>query len=176
MTDTNQTSPQTGEPVFVLTRTFDAPCDLVFKASTDPEHLQHWFGPKDCSFTLKKLQLRPDGLFHYRMVFPNDNEKFGRFIYREIVEPEKLEVIEAFCDEEANIVPHPFVPGYPIQAVQSFTFNENDGKTTITTRVTPYEASEAEVNTFVACFDKIPKGWNGTYDKFEEYLAALTKA
>jgi uncharacterized protein YndB with AHSA1/START domain len=49
---------------FVITRTFDAPRDLVWRAFTEAEHLKHWWGPKGFKMLSCKLDLRPGGIFH----------------------------------------------------------------------------------------------------------------
>jgi uncharacterized protein YndB with AHSA1/START domain len=55
---------QTMEP-FVTSRVFDAPRERVWQAWTDPEHLKHWWGPKDFKVHTCKVDLRPGGIFHY---------------------------------------------------------------------------------------------------------------
>ena len=77
----------------VLERTLDAPIDLVWKAYTDPEHLKRWFSPKPYEITEIEVDLRPGGIFRFRMIGPDgfdtghgtpgcvleviDREKFG---------------------------------------------------------------------------------------------------
>ncbi len=75
---------------FVITRTFDAPRDLVFKAWTEAERLAQWWGPKGCNITVSKLELRPGGTFLYSMKMSNGPAMWGKFVYREIVAPERL--------------------------------------------------------------------------------------
>src|SRR5437899_7660320 len=87
----------------LVTRTFDAPRELVFKAWTEPERLAQWWGPK--GFTMKKVSvdLRPGGVFHYGMTSPDGHEMWGRFVYREITPPERLIFVNSFSDEDAGI-------------------------------------------------------------------------
>jgi uncharacterized protein YndB with AHSA1/START domain len=54
----------------IIVRTFDAPRDLMFKIWTDPEHFNHWWGPKDCKFGTSKMDLRPGGTLLYSMRMP----------------------------------------------------------------------------------------------------------
>ncbi len=51
---------------FVISRVFDAPRGLVFKAFTDIERLKHWWGPKGSKVIASEMDLRPGGIFHYR--------------------------------------------------------------------------------------------------------------
>ncbi len=55
----------------VLERTLDAPIDLVWKAYTDPEHLKRWFSPKPYEITEIEVDLRPGGIFRFRMIGPD---------------------------------------------------------------------------------------------------------
>src|SRR5437867_1034411 len=75
---------------FTLTRTFDAPRELVFKVWTEAEHLKHWWGPKGMTMLVTRLDLRPGGMFHYSMRTSDGREMWGRFIFREIVPPERI--------------------------------------------------------------------------------------
>jgi uncharacterized protein YndB with AHSA1/START domain len=63
-------SSQSDESEFVFTRAFDAPRELVFKAWTEPERLAQWWGPKGSTIVVKKMDLRPGGIFHYAMRRP----------------------------------------------------------------------------------------------------------
>ena len=49
---------------FLMTRTFDAPCDLVFKSWTERERLMHWWGPKGFTMRACNIDLRSGGVFH----------------------------------------------------------------------------------------------------------------
>ena len=53
--------------VLVVTRVFDAPRSVVFKAWTDREHLAHWFGPRGFELTFCKMDLRPGGSYRFGM-------------------------------------------------------------------------------------------------------------
>src|SRR5687767_1594226 len=81
---------------FVITRTFDAPRDLVFKAFSEAERLAQWWGPKGCTIRVSRLGFRPGGTFHYRMQMPDGFEMWGRFTYREIDAPERIVFVNAF--------------------------------------------------------------------------------
>src|SRR6185369_3746045 len=84
-------SPNIEEPApqtFVVTRVFDAPRALVFKAWTEPERLARWWGPKGFEMSVIKLELRAGGIFLYSQRSPTGVEMYGKFIYREITPPE----------------------------------------------------------------------------------------
>ena len=76
----------------VLERTLDAPIDLVWKAYTDPEHLQQWFAPKPFEITECELDLKPGGIFRIRMIGPDgfDTGHGNAGCVLEVVEGKKL--------------------------------------------------------------------------------------
>jgi uncharacterized protein YndB with AHSA1/START domain len=169
----NNHATNAGERELVITRTFDAPRDLVFKAWTDPEHLQHWWGPKGFTFSVAKLDLRPGGMFHYSMKSPDGHEMWGRFVYREIVAPEKIVFVNSFSDEEGNVTRAPFSPTWPLEVFNTLTLSEHEGQTTLTLRGGPINATEEERRTFEAASESIKQGFSGTFDQLADYLARM---
>ncbi|MGG3469567.1 SRPBCC domain-containing protein [Neobacillus pocheonensis] len=168
---TNSTTMDAEKSELVITRTFNAPRELVFKVWTDPEHLKHWWGPKGFALDITKFDLRPDGVFLYRMRSEDGFEMWGKFVFREISAPEKLVYINSFSDEEGNTVRAPFSPIWPLEVLNTLTLSETDGKTTITHRGGPINASEEERKRFVEEFESMKQGFGGTFDQLDEYLA-----
>jgi uncharacterized protein YndB with AHSA1/START domain len=70
---------------FTISRVFDAPRDLVFKAFTDPEHMKHWWGPKGFTVIKSEMDLRVGGIYHYDLRGPDGSTMWGKFVYREIL-------------------------------------------------------------------------------------------
>jgi uncharacterized protein YndB with AHSA1/START domain len=155
----------------VITRTFDAPRELVFKAWTESEHLKHWWGPKGFTMNVSKLDLHPGGVFHYSMRSPDGHEMWGKFVYREIVAPEKIVFINSFSDEEGNITRAPFSPTWPLEVLNTLTLSEIEGKTRLTLRGGPINATEEERRTYEAGFESMKQGFGGTLDQLADYLA-----
>ena len=93
---------------FRLTRTFNAPRNLVWKAWTSPEALGRWWGPKGVTMRVINFDLRPGGMFHYAFAFQPGHEMYGRFVYREIVAPERLVFVNSFSDPAGAITRAPF--------------------------------------------------------------------
>jgi len=156
---------------FVISRTFDAPRDLVWKAHTQCEHLRHWWGPKGFKITDCKIDLRPGGTFLYGMQPVSGGDKiWGKFVYREIDEPEKLVFVVSFSDENAGITRHPMSSVWPLEIFGTSTFSEENGKTTVTVSWKPFNATEEEIDAFEAGRPSMMQGFGGTFDQFEEYL------
>ncbi len=169
----DSSSAGTQSPDFTITRTFDAPRELVWKAWTERDRLLEWFGPKGFKMTVATLDLRPGGIFHYGMTGPDGKEMWGKFVYREIVEPERIVLVNSFSDAEGNLTRHPMSPTWPREMLSTTTFTEKDGKTTITLVWSPLDPTEEERQTFdtVHAADGMNQGWNGTFEQLTEYLA-----
>lgn len=161
---------QLAKRAFVITRTFDAPRDLVFKVWTDPEHLKNWFGPKGIPVIYSKNDFRPGGIYHYGMRTPDGMEMWGRWVYREIDPPKKLVFINSFSDPQGGITRHPMAPDWPEELLSTITFDEYQGKTTVTVEWSPYNAPEKETKVFEASHASMTQGWGGTLDKLGAYL------
>jgi uncharacterized protein YndB with AHSA1/START domain len=164
--------PEFGGPEFVVTRTFDAPRDLVWKAWTDAGHLVRWFGPKGFTTSAARFELRPGGTFHYRMQSPDGREMWGKWVFREIAAPGRLVYVSSFSDEAGNTARAPFSDTWPLEVLSTVTFDERDGKTTITLRGVPLDAIDAERKTFEDMFGSMRQGWAGTLDQLAAHLAA----
>jgi uncharacterized protein YndB with AHSA1/START domain len=109
----------------VVTRVFDAPRSLVFKAWTEPRHLAQWWGPRDFTNPVCELDVRVGGaiLIHTRgpggIIYPMTGT------FREIVAPERL-VIEAVARDIGGRA--------LIEGLITATFEEQGGKTLLTVR------------------------------------------
>ncbi len=168
-------SPHPAPDEFVLSRTFDAPRELVWKAFTDPEHLQRWWGPKGFKASVKKMDFRPGGIYLYRLQSPDGHEMWGKFVYREIVAPERMVLVNSFSDENGGLTRHPMSPTWPLELLSVFSFAENDGKTTFTLKWSPYNSTDVDRQTFEAFRPNMAGGWTGTLDQLAEYLAKVVK-
>lgn len=159
---------------FVITRVFDAPRDLVFKAWTEADHLARWFGPKGSTIRVAKLELRPGGVFHFSMGFQG-REMWGRWVFREIAPPEWIVLVNSFSDENGELTRHPMVADWPLEMLTTSTFSENGGKTAVTVRWSPLNPTEAERKAFDGGRDSMTMGWTGTFEQLSDYLSTLTR-
>lgn len=159
----------------MLTRVFDAPRDLVWKAWTDPEHLRKWFGPKGFTMPTCSMDLRPGGVFHYGMKSPDGHEMWGKWIFQEIMPPARLVVVVSFSDAEGGVTRHPMSATWPLETLSTSTFTERAGKTTLTLRWAAHHATAVERKTFDSAHDSMTQGWGGTMAQLEAYLAAAQK-
>ncbi len=159
---------------FIITRSFDAPRDLVFRVWTEEKHLLNWWGPKGFTVKQAKNDLRQGGVMHYCLLTPDAQEMWGKWVYREIVKPEKLVFIDCFSDAKGGVTRHPMSQNWPLEMLTMITFTERNGKTEITVQWEAYNASEAEREVFNSSHTSMKNGWGGTFDQLEAYLAGQT--
>ena len=74
----------------VITRTFHAPRELVWRAWTDPDEVVTWWGPDGFTTTSGDMDLRPGGEWRFVMHGPDGRDYPNRIVFEEVVEPERL--------------------------------------------------------------------------------------
>jgi len=109
----------------LITREFDAPKHLVYKAFTTPELVRRWWHAKRGEMTVAEIDLRPGGAWRYVAVTPDGTEVAFHGEYREIVPNERIVSTEVY--EGA-----PQSDGPEQGTVNTATFTEADGRTTVT--------------------------------------------
>lgn len=154
---------------FIITRTFDAPRDLVWKAWTDREHLQ-WWGHKGVTIRYSKLELRPGGVFHHCMHTSEGHDMWGKWVIREIHPPERLVFVDSFSNEAEGITRLPMSATWPLEILSTITFKERDGQTQLSVQWLPISATDIELKTFDENHESMKGGWTGTFDRLDDFL------
>jgi uncharacterized protein YndB with AHSA1/START domain len=138
----------------VITRVYEAPRELVFKAWSAPEHQARWMGPKGFTAPVNDMDFRVGGAYRNCIRSPEGKEFWWRGVYREIVEPERLVFTFGWEGEDG---------GEPMpDTLVTLTFSETDGRTTMTFRQGPFPSQEER--------DSHAGGWNEAFDKLGAYL------
>ncbi len=159
------------EHELVIMRRFNAPRELVFKAWTEPERLAQWWGaPKGSVIHVSKLELKPGGMFLYSIKNPNGQDIWGKFIYHEITAPEKLVFVNSFSDKDGGTTANPWMPVWPLEIMNTVTLIEYEGKTTLTIKGKPINATTEEIKSFETFRDSMEGGFGGIFEQLEEYL------
>ena len=86
----------------VVTRVFDAPRELVWKAWTDPKYVMQWWGPKGFTSPSCEMDFRVGGKFLCCMISPDGQEFWNAVEYHEIVPQEKIVSLMYFSDSKGN--------------------------------------------------------------------------
>ena len=158
---------------FVISRVFDAPRELVWKAFTDPEHMKHWWGPKGSTVLISKMDLRVGGSYLGALRDASGQVMWGKFVYREIVSPQRLVWEHSFSDEHGGLTRHPLAPTWPLKLLTTVTFDEpRQGLTGVTLRWSPLNATAQEQATFDAAHDGMRGGWGGSFERLAAHLAS----
>jgi uncharacterized protein YndB with AHSA1/START domain len=140
-----------------ITRIFDAPRPLVFKAWTDPNHLARWWGPRGFTLPSCKAEFRPGGSYRYHMRGPEGDDHYSQGVFREIREPERIVMAGCWADAAGNPTSK--------ETIMTVTFEDLDGKTKLTLHQAFFES--------VTSRDAHNSGWNSSFDCLAEYVATL---
>jgi uncharacterized protein YndB with AHSA1/START domain len=140
-----------------LTRIYDAPRDMVWRAWTEPERVVQWWGPLGFTTTIQEMDVRPGGTWRFIMHGPDGTDYENKVDFIEIVEPERLVYDHGGGDESDE-------PQFRV----TVTFDEENGGTRITMR--SVFASAEERDRVVEEFGAI-EGGKQTLERLNEYLA-----
>jgi uncharacterized protein YndB with AHSA1/START domain len=144
----------------VITRSFNAPRDLVWEAMSKPELIKQWlYGPPGWTMTLCEDDLRVGGSFRWGWRGPEGMEMAMRGVYREVAPPERIvrtEVFEFGCEAQAG------------EQVATVVLSEDNDKTNLTLTVV-YPSREARD---AALASGMEKGVEAGYDRLEEMLSS----
>jgi uncharacterized protein YndB with AHSA1/START domain len=111
-----------GKQEVVITRTFDAPRELVFRAFTDPKLVPEWWGPRDQDTVVDKMDVRPGGQWRF-VSREADGDEYGfHGVYHDVTPHDRL--VYTFEYEG--------VPGHCL--LETVTFEDAEGGTLVTDR------------------------------------------
>jgi len=143
-----------------ITRVFDAPRSLVFKAWTDPKMMARWWGPKYFTAPLVESDARKDGKIRIHMRGPEGTIYPMHGVYREVVEPERLVITHYVEDDKGNIA---------LEVLVTVTFTDQNGKTKLSMQATPVKATPEAA----FMLEGMNEGWNQQLDRLAELLPTL---
>ncbi|MDM7921317.1 MAG: SRPBCC domain-containing protein [Pyrinomonadaceae bacterium] len=150
----------------VITREFDAPRELVWKAWTEPEHIEKWFGPKGFSTRVAEHDLSVGGRSTYVMTGPDGKEYPGTGVFLEIVPMERIVSSDEFGEGFEKIMPETELPSGMIFTVQ---FDDLGGRTRLTLTVSHPTVEDRIKHEKMGVVD----GWGTTLDRMDDYLEEL---
>ena len=126
-----------------ITRVFDAPRELVFRAWTTAELLTRWHAPQGCTLQVLSLDFRPGGELLTCISNPSFGDCRCKGIYLEIIEPERIVYRSMLVDANGSPVDSVAVghdPEWPAETIVTVTFTDEGGKTRLTLRQNVSEA------------------------------------
>jgi uncharacterized protein YndB with AHSA1/START domain len=156
----------------VITRIFDAPRELVWKAWTDPKYMMQWWGPKGFTAPVCKIDFRVGGKYLVCMRSPDGKEFWNAGEYHEIVLHEKIVSSMYFADSEGNRVQpeHYGIEHEAVEDAPDVTLFEDLGNGQTKLTIIGNESMES------ARKSGQEEGWNQILDKLATVVGELAQA
>lgn len=159
---------QMAEKELNITRIFDAPREIVWEAWTNQDMFMKWWGPKDFTTSVSKIDIRVGGEYFNCMRAPDGQDFCSKGVFREIAELERLVMIDSFADKEGNKVSATYYgmgAEFPTEMQILVILEEQNGRTKLILKHSDViNISETELN-------DMQQGWNESFDKLAELLA-----
>ena len=162
MIPADQTKPPT-ERELTITRVFDAPRAVVFRAWTDAAQLAQWWGPKGFTNPVCEIDARVGGKLRIHMRGPDGSIYPMKGEFREIVPPERLAFTNIALDEAGSHI---------LEGFTTVTFADDGGKT----KMTLHTRARAVVDKAAAYLEGMEMGWTMSIDKLQVLLTRAAAA
>lgn len=149
----------------VITRIFDAPRELVWKAWTDPDYVMRWWGPEHFTSPLAKIDLRVGGKYLFAMRDPEGKDYYSTGVFQKLEPPRELVYTDSFSDEHGNVVsPSAYgMTDFPEATTVTVLLEDiGGGKTRLTLINSGVPAGELR--------EMSNAGWNQSFDKLAASL------
>jgi uncharacterized protein YndB with AHSA1/START domain len=154
---TTQFIAEPGVPQMVLTREFDAPRELLFRAHIDPELLVQWLGPRRLTMTIDHLDARDGGTYRYIHRDAEGNEYAFHGVYHGT--PSVDAIVQTFEFEGA--------PGHV--SLETATFEDRGGKTLLRQNAVYQSVEDRDA----MAQSGMEEGVNDSMDRLAELVARL---
>lgn len=163
----------TSKDMIKIERTFDAPVEVIWQLWTQPEHLQHWYGPKGFTVSAAEMDVRVGGkhLICMERQSPDGSMKFWTVgEYTEVVPNERLIYTDSMSDEKGNILPPSAYGGSddepPLVTVVSVLLEAVDGRTKMILTHAGVPADDGGAS----------EGWEQALTKLADHIQTVRKS
>jgi uncharacterized protein YndB with AHSA1/START domain len=154
---TTQITAEPGAPFVDMSRTFDAPRDLVFRAHTDPELLVQWLGPRKYEMTIEEMDVRDGGVWRYTHRDDQGNAYGFHGVFHGEPSPDRMTQTFEFDGAPGHV------------SLDTLTLEDRGGKTVV--RVHSVFQSVADRDAMIE--HGMADGVNDGYDRLDELVARL---
>jgi uncharacterized protein YndB with AHSA1/START domain len=146
----------------VITRVFDAPRELVFKAWTDTAHVAQWWGPKGFTNPVCEMDFRVGGAIRIHMRAPDGVVYPMTGVFKEISKPDRLVFVGSALDEKGNSM---------FDILNTVLFADQHGKTALT-----FQARVIKTTAVAPQYlQGMEAGWTQSLDRLGDYLVSIGK-
>ncbi len=151
-----------------ITRDFDAPRDVVFKAWSEAESLKRWYAPQGCAVTEARVEFRVGGRYLTCIRTPDGMECWCAGVYREIVRPARIVSTMHLADDQGNLVEPAKshlaqFPDWPREMVLTLAFEDLGGRTRLTLHQTVSEELAKRTGAYPS--------WFSMFERLDQDLA-----
>jgi uncharacterized protein YndB with AHSA1/START domain len=155
-----QKEAETTDREIVISRAYDAPREMVWEAWTNPKQVVKWWGPQGFTTTIQVMDVKQGGRWDLVMHGPDGTDYPNHSVFDEVVKQERIVFTHGGGKKGG--------PSAYFQA--TWTFEDLDGKTRVTTRMvfSSAEARERVVREYGAI-----EGAKQTFTRLGEFLATL---
>ncbi|MEN6384694.1 MAG: SRPBCC domain-containing protein [Phycisphaerales bacterium] len=147
-----------------ITRIFNAPVDIVWRAWSKPEIIQKWWGPKNFTAPHYIMDFRVGGKYLSCMRSPEGVDYWSTGVYKEIEPLKRIVCTDSFSNNEGKIISaalYGMNPDFPPEMQINLEFEDLNGKTKMTLVHEGLPESEQQM---------CSQGWNESFDKLDELL------
>ncbi|PKN17346.1 MAG: hypothetical protein CVU71_16320 [Deltaproteobacteria bacterium HGW-Deltaproteobacteria-6] len=167
------------EKGIVIERVFDAPSRAVWRAWTEPEIIQQWWGPGDFTAPSIKVDLKVGGQYIFAMHGPKgsewDKDMYSAGIYQEIVPGKKLVLTDYFSNEKGEMqepADYGMDSDFPKESTVTVLFEEPETGRTKLSVIYPEPAKKEQMEAMLKSGMK--EGWNSSLEKLGAVLSGET--
>lgn len=152
------------ENKLVIERIVKAPRGKVWSACSDRAQLQQWWGqPKGATMPICELDFRVGGVLYFKVVLPGGEAIWGKSIYKEIVEGERIVMEDHYSNEQGDMIDSAELPASTI----TLTLEDVEGGGEITKLTIVHEGIGIGIHTI----EQYKEGWAQVLDRLEETLS-----
>jgi uncharacterized protein YndB with AHSA1/START domain len=164
MTKNNLTriTAEPGKQEIFITREFDAPRELVFKAFTDPKLYTQWLGPRRLAMTLETFEPRNGGMWRYIHKDQDGDEYAFHGVYHEVTAPDRI--VDTFEFEGLPEKGHVILETLKLEALPGDR-----------TKLTIQSVFQSVVDRDGMLQSGMERGVNESYDRLDEVLANVSR-
>ncbi|MEQ1770510.1 MAG: SRPBCC domain-containing protein [Devosia sp.] len=152
-----------GESWFSIERSFEAPARLIWKCYTEPQHLAHFWGPRNAK-TVSTVDLRVGGVWRTHWTYENGTQFGYSSVYLELGEPKFIHYRDAPGDWPGGLEGLP-----PVELLSTISLTEKGGRTTMIAHV--------ECASVAARDETVRRGFAGMVstgnDRLADYLETI---